>query len=159
MRRSMHYLTAHPRSLITIAVGLAVMLGAGVAVLYIGAGRLAPIAATGATPTPTIRFSATATPQLSTATATPSPTAIPSDTPSATASPSIAPTAGATPANCVDVAAMPSSQRLNQLIMVSGDFSNLGASAPYARAGVGAFVFFGQPPAGSGPAITSSMAA
>lgn len=43
--------------------------------------------------------------------------------------------------------------------MVSGDFSNLGASVPYARAGVGAFVLFGQPPAGSGPAISSGLAA
>ena len=43
--------------------------------------------------------------------------------------------------------------------MVSGDFSNIGASAPYARAGVGAFVFFGQPPAGSGPTISAGMAA
>ncbi len=53
---------------------------------------------------------------------------------------------------------MPLSQRLNQLIMVSGDFSNLAASAPYANAGVGAFVFFGQPPAGSAPTITSGLA-
>jgi beta-N-acetylhexosaminidase len=43
--------------------------------------------------------------------------------------------------------------------MVSGDFSNLGASVPYAKAGVGAFVLFGQPPARSGPAITSGLAA
>lgn len=42
--------------------------------------------------------------------------------------------------------------------MVSGDFSNLGASAPYARAGAGAFVFFGQPPAGSGPTISAGLA-
>lgn len=43
--------------------------------------------------------------------------------------------------------------------MVSGDFSNLGASLPYARAGVGAVVLFGQPPAGSGPTITNGLAA
>jgi beta-N-acetylhexosaminidase len=43
--------------------------------------------------------------------------------------------------------------------MVSGDFSNLGASAPYASAGIGGFVFFGQPAAGSGPALRSEMAA
>ena len=43
--------------------------------------------------------------------------------------------------------------------MVSGDFSNLGASAPYARAGVGAFVMYGQPAAGSGPTIMSGLAA
>ena len=44
------------------------------------------------------------------------------------------------------------------MIMVSGEFSNLAASAPYARAGVGAFVLFGQPIAGTGPAITSGVA-
>jgi beta-N-acetylhexosaminidase len=43
--------------------------------------------------------------------------------------------------------------------MVSGDFSNLSASVPDARAGVGAFVLFGQPPAGSGTAISSGLAA
>ena len=46
-----------------------------------------------------------------------------------------------------------------QLIMVSGQFSDLAASAPQAEAGVGGFVFFGQPPAGSGPAITAGLAA
>jgi beta-N-acetylhexosaminidase len=44
-------------------------------------------------------------------------------------------------------------------MMVSGDFSNLSASVPDARAGVGAFVLFGQPSAGSGPAISSGLAA
>jgi beta-N-acetylhexosaminidase len=43
--------------------------------------------------------------------------------------------------------------------MVYGQFSDLAASAPPASAGVGGFVFFGQPPAGSGPAIQSGLSA
>jgi beta-N-acetylhexosaminidase len=48
--------------------------------------------------------------------------------------------------------------RLEQLLIVSGDFSNLAASQPEAANGVGAFVFFGQPAAGSGPAIQTGIA-
>ena len=43
--------------------------------------------------------------------------------------------------------------------MVGGQFSGLSASAPMADAGVGGFVFFGQPAAGSGPAIASGVGA
>jgi beta-N-acetylhexosaminidase len=43
--------------------------------------------------------------------------------------------------------------------MVSGDFSNIAASTPYAQAGVGAFVFFGQPAATDAPRINSGLAA
>lgn len=43
--------------------------------------------------------------------------------------------------------------------MVSGQFSNLAASAPAASSGVGGFVFFGQPAAGSGPLIHSGLSA
>lgn len=50
-------------------------------------------------------------------------------------------------------------QLLDQLIMVSGQFSDLSASAPEAEAGVGGFVLFGQPPAGSGPSIEGGIAA
>jgi beta-glucosidase-like glycosyl hydrolase len=42
--------------------------------------------------------------------------------------------------------------------MVGGEFSNLEASVPAAAAGVGGFVLFGQPPAGSGPVIRSGTA-
>jgi beta-N-acetylhexosaminidase len=49
-------------------------------------------------------------------------------------------------------------QRVEQLLMVSGEFSNLGASTSLAAAGVGGFVLFGQPAAGSGPAIQSGLA-
>ena len=48
-------------------------------------------------------------------------------------------------------------QRLEQLIMVSGSFSDLTASAPPASAGVGGFVLYGQPAAGSGPSIQSGL--
>ncbi len=51
------------------------------------------------------------------------------------------------------------SELIEQMIMVSGQFSDLGASAGPATAGVGAFVLFGQPPAGSGPAIAAGTAA
>ena len=41
--------------------------------------------------------------------------------------------------------------------MLSGQFSNLAASAPAASAGVGAFVFFGEPPAASAPTIRAGL--
>jgi beta-N-acetylhexosaminidase len=65
----------------------------------------------------------------------------------------------ASAASCTNVSAWSLARRLNQLLMVSGDFSNLGASAPVAGAGVGAFVLFGQPPAGSAPAISAGISA
>ena len=72
---------------------------------------------------------------------------------------------GVTPAqpNCVSAPSTWSlADRVNELLMVGGQFSDLQASAPEATAGVGGFVLFGQPPAGSGPAIrsgTSQLAA
>jgi beta-N-acetylhexosaminidase len=68
-------------------------------------------------------------------------------------------TAAAASSGCTDVSAFSLTDRLNELIMVSGNFSNLAASAPYASAGIGAFVMYGQPSAGSGPAISSGIAA
>ncbi|MGH8980236.1 MAG: glycoside hydrolase family 3 N-terminal domain-containing protein, partial [Acidimicrobiales bacterium] len=44
-------------------------------------------------------------------------------------------------------------------MMVSAQFSDLAASAPPAAVGVGAFVLFGQPPAGAGTAISSGISA
>ena len=70
--------------------------------------------------------------------------------------------AGAAPAaaGCASsITSWPLSQLVEQLIMVGGQFSSLSASAPMAAAGVGGFVFFGQPSAGSGPAIESGIAA
>ena len=43
--------------------------------------------------------------------------------------------------------------------MVGGQFSNLAASQPMANAGVGGFVLFGQPVAGTASAIRSGIAA
>ncbi|HET9077077.1 MAG TPA: glycoside hydrolase family 3 N-terminal domain-containing protein [Acidimicrobiales bacterium] len=61
--------------------------------------------------------------------------------------------------NCVaPPSSWPLADRLNQLLMVGGQFSDLSASAPEASAGVGGFVLFGQPPAGSGPSIRSGIA-
>ena len=57
------------------------------------------------------------------------------------------------------VNAWPVSRRVEQLLMVAGQFSELGASKPMAAAGVGGFVLFGQPAAGSGPTIGSGIAA
>jgi beta-N-acetylhexosaminidase len=130
-------LALRSRWLVAIAGALALSVSVGVVLLVLGSARSAPVAAAIATPTIVL----TGTPRVR-PTATPSPT----------------PTAAPTP-TCIDVASWSVSQRVNQLIMVSGDFSNLGASIPYARAGVGAFVVFGQPPAGSGPAISSGVAA
>jgi beta-N-acetylhexosaminidase len=62
-------------------------------------------------------------------------------------------------AGCTDVSGWSLTDRLNQLIMVSGSFSDLSASAPYASAGIGAFVMYGQPAADSGPTISSGVAA
>ncbi len=67
--------------------------------------------------------------------------------------------AAATPSCTAPVDTWPVSQRLEQLLMVGGQFANLGASTSQAAAGVGGFVFFGQPAAGSGPAIRSGLAA
>ncbi|HWE54703.1 MAG TPA: glycoside hydrolase family 3 N-terminal domain-containing protein [Acidimicrobiales bacterium] len=76
-------------------------------------------------------------------------------------------TAGAAPAHAATspvppscynpISTWPLATQLNQLLMVSGQFSDLSASAPEARAGVGALVLFGQPAAGSGPAITNGL--
>jgi beta-N-acetylhexosaminidase len=49
------------------------------------------------------------------------------------------------------------SERINELLMVGGSFTNLPASQPEAAAGVGGFVMFGQPPAGSGPSIAAGL--
>jgi beta-N-acetylhexosaminidase len=67
--------------------------------------------------------------------------------------------AAATPSCAAPVNTRPIAQRVEQLLMVSGQFANLGASTSQAAAGVGGFVFFGQPAAGSGPAIGSGLAA
>ena len=67
-------------------------------------------------------------------------------------------TAAAAPGCTSPVSTWPVAQRVEQLIMVSGQFSDLGAAAPEATAGVGGFVLFGQPAAGSGPAIRSGIA-
>ena len=48
---------------------------------------------------------------------------------------------------------------MSQLIMVGGQFSDLGASAELASEGVGGFVFFGAPAAGTGVALTSQISA
>lgn len=77
----------------------------------------------------------------------------PTSTPTATAT-ATAPPVG----SCINVAGWSLTDRLNELIMVSGQFSNLAASVPYAQAGIGAFVLFGQPVSGTGPAIAADVA-
>jgi beta-N-acetylhexosaminidase len=66
---------------------------------------------------------------------------------------------GASPGCAEPIATWSVDQLVNQLLMVSGQFADPAASASPAGSGVGAFVFFGQPSAGSGPAITSGLAA
>ena len=46
---------------------------------------------------------------------------------------------------------------LSQLIMVGGNYSDPGASEQDVSEGAGGLVFLGQPPAGSGPTLTSQM--
>jgi beta-N-acetylhexosaminidase len=61
---------------------------------------------------------------------------------------------------CVNPASSwPVGQLVQQVIMVGGQFSSLGASQPMANAGVGGFVLFGQPAAASASAIRSRIAA
>lgn len=88
----------------------------------------------------------------------PPPTARVTPSPSPSAVALFVPSPGPTAAVCVDVGAWPLDRALEQLLIVSGTFADLGASAPEARAGVGAFVLFGQPPAGAGPAIRQGLA-
>lgn len=95
-----------------------------------------------------------------TPTPSPSPTSTPAPTATATSAPAPRPTSTPTPGPaCADPAVTWSlARRLAQLLIVGGQFSNLAASTPAASAGAGAFVFFGQPAAGSGPAIRSGLA-
>jgi beta-glucosidase-like glycosyl hydrolase len=77
---------------------------------------------------------------------------------------SATPSVGSVPASAAAAAASsvttwPLSQLIEQLIMVSGQFSSPGSSGPMAAAGVGGIVFFGQPASGSGPAIRSGISA
>ncbi|MBO0747720.1 MAG: hypothetical protein J2O47_05185 [Acidimicrobiaceae bacterium] len=74
--------------------------------------------------------------------------------PAGAAVPTLSPPACANP-----VSTWPVDQRLEQLLMVSGQFSNLAASTAPASAGVGGFVLFGQPSAGSGATIQAWLAA
>jgi beta-N-acetylhexosaminidase len=176
-----HRFSPYPRWLITLALALVVLIALVVTLLLSGAGKQA--ARPTVTPTPTVIVSLlpsatpwlmpspTASPvvdpvptPLPTATVQPTPAATlpPAQTPTPTPSATPVPIPTATPgptATCVNLASWTVLQRLNQLMMVSGDFSNLSASVPDARAGVGAFVLFGQPPAGSGPPISSGLAA
>lgn len=79
----------------------------------------------------------------------------------AAATPEAAPPADAPvlgPGGCVEpVSTWSLSELVNQLLMVGGQFSDLGSSLPEAEAGVGGLVLFGRPAAGSGPAIRSGL--
>ena len=80
--------------------------------------------------------------------------------PAAGASSQPQPVHAASLAGCTNpVASWSVAQRVEQLIMVSGQFANLSASTPMAAGGVGGFVLFGDPPAGSGPSIQAGIAA
>lgn len=68
-------------------------------------------------------------------------------------------TTSSTPARCVDTAAWPLAQQAAQLVMVSGQFDDLAASLPEARAGAGGFVLMGQPAAGTGSVIRQGLTA
>ncbi len=62
-------------------------------------------------------------------------------------------------AACADpVATWSLTQKVDQLLLVTADYSDLAAAGPAAAAGVGGLVLMGQPPYGSGPAIQSSLA-
>lgn len=126
-------------------------LGAALAVV---AGIAAACSPTRSTTAPT-----TTTTTRSSPSSAPTPTAT---TPEATATAPPTTSAPTRPwtAGCVTpVGSWPLPDRLAQLLLVGGQFAALGASAAAAQAGVGGFVLFGQPPAGSGPQITAGIAA
>ena len=80
--------------------------------------------------------------------------AVPAAPAEASPVPTVSPPACANP-----VSTWPVNQRLEQLLMVSGQFADLGASTAPASAGVGGFVLFGAPPPGSGTTIQAGLAA
>ncbi|HEX6488708.1 MAG TPA: glycoside hydrolase family 3 N-terminal domain-containing protein [Candidatus Dormibacteraeota bacterium] len=85
--------------------------------------------------------------------AAPYPTAAATPSPPDVAIPSPGPTVPV----CVDVAHWPLDRRLEQLLIVSGVFDDLSASADEARAGIGALVLFGQPQAGQASSIAHGL--
>ncbi|HVM65953.1 MAG TPA: glycoside hydrolase family 3 N-terminal domain-containing protein, partial [Acidimicrobiales bacterium] len=71
-----------------------------------------------------------------------------------------APTTAPGPPSCAArVTAWPLADRLEQLLMVGAEFSDLPASSDAALAGVGGFVLFGEPPATARPAVGAGLAA
>lgn len=157
-----------PRPAVSAAITLVFMLTVGLVLLFVGPGRLVSMLGPAASPTPTASPTVMAVPTTSPPPSMPnsmptSPAPMPEPTTSAaptrppTAVPTVTATAPTVP-SCTNVADWSLTDRLNQLIMVSGQFSNLGASLAYAQAGVGAFVLFGQPVRGTGPAITFDVA-
>src|SRR5579871_2007770 len=80
----------------------------------------------------------------------PGPTAATTSLPTttSTAPPSTSTSTTVPPCNA-RVASWPLADRLEQVLMVGGEFTDLGPSAASASAGVGALVLFGQPPAGA----------
>lgn len=153
------------RRLLRAHVGVAI--AAGTALLVIAAGTLGFIVtrphgvALRPGPSPSTTVSAASPTPSETPQGSPTPSQAPQASPTARqtprASPTV-PTAAPTPA-CVNPATWPIARRLAQLMIVGGQFSNPAASTPAASSGVGAFVLFGQPAAGSGPAIQSGLAA
>ncbi|MGH8988909.1 MAG: glycoside hydrolase family 3 N-terminal domain-containing protein, partial [Acidimicrobiales bacterium] len=101
-----------------------------------------------ATPTTSGAGSGTSTTtSTSTSTTTPTTTSTrPSTSTSAPHTPCVSP-----------VTRWPLQRIANQLLMVIGEFSAVEALAPEAQAGVGGFVFLGEPTAVSGPAIRTGL--
>jgi beta-N-acetylhexosaminidase len=162
--------TTHRRWPIAIVAAADALIAVIAFALFVGAGQSAAAPLLSPTPTMVLSLSPSVTPWTTpspTATPTPEPVATPTVTPAPSVIAALPPTPAATltptavsptPTSCINLASWSVTRRLNQVIMVSGDFSNLAASVSQARAGVGAFVLFGQPPTGSAPAITSGLA-
>jgi beta-N-acetylhexosaminidase len=128
------------REALARAVTCRLLLVAGVGVLVAGCG-----AAPAATPTSSTSRPTTTTLPPTTATTPPTSTTVAPTTTAATTTTSL-------PRGWTET------RLLAQLIMVGGEFSDIAASTQAVQDGVGGVVFFGAPPAGSGPSIASGIA-
>lgn len=118
------------------------------------AARMTPTTATTASTTTAATTTTTATSPTTVITA--SPTTASTSTTAVTPNVMTAPTP-----SCADpfgLSSWPLARRVAQLVMVGGQLSGPAANRADMQQGAGGVVFFGQPPAGNGPAIAAGMA-
>ena len=118
----------------------------------LGALALGACGSNGSAPGSSTTTAATTTEPPTTTTAPPTTTTGPSTT-TTTQAPTTTTTTTSVPSGWTEA------RLLAQLIMVGGNFSDIGASTQAVQQGAGGVVFLGQPAAGSGRSITSGLAA